>query len=324
MASEDAYNLAQLPGTRTIWEAMSLAQQSIFRAYRIKETLPLVGTNIFRFPPDSTHAEDEVDRYHIILQDFLPEGTYDDLGQRSLMPPRVFGRSLRLDQLQFAETAAGEQVKATFSIDPIQRLIVFDTHICLNEKRAGDDDYLWYPADIVLECACTLLNAEAHYPERWSKAFNVGGAGTGGGTSGGGRPDELGIIRDEIRYFERINYTTANEINTRTSNQSECEAKATWFYQGELARFQTTTPQDRVYNGIKLGIPDGAIQQVSYSVSMSGATTQMTRNNEHSVYIPPYALRRNAESGTAESMSQQRARIDNIRRRVRGDDPFAA
>lgn len=319
--SSTAYNVGQLPGTRTPREAYNLAASSLWRTYRIKETIPFHGTDVLRIPATSNYATDNVDRLHIVLLDYLAEATYDDIGQRSMMPPKIIGRAHRYDKLAFNDTTTGQTCKVTFDIDPVHRIVILHTPLLLHEKRAPNaDTYLYYPADIYLEASCHVLDMLTHHPVRYRKAFSP----PVDGESQSSRPDELGIVREEIRFFHRINYSGSNAVLSTTTNQPECDEKADFFFQGEMARFQITTPQDRLYNGIKRGVLDGAIQQISYSVSMGGATTRISRNNEHSVFIPPYAMRRQWEAGSAENLFRGAKKADDIRRRIRGDDPFSA
>jgi hypothetical protein len=297
LSATDFYPVGQLPGTRTAREAMALAQESVWRCYRITATTPWTGE--FVFPPGDDFG-DTVERHHIVLLDHLPEGTYDDLGQRTLMPPRVTGRAFRYDQLNFRNTDVGEVVLGTFGIDPVHRLIRFDSPVLLYEAQGVETEAHWHPAEIYLDAACFLLDPDTHQPQRFRMDYPVAGGGA----------HEHAVVRDEIRYFHVSDYTTTNEVNTVTTNRPEAEAKAQFFFTGELLRFQTPTPQERIYNGLKRIFTDGAVWQVTVNASQAGITTHASRNNEHSVFVPPYDVRRQAEIGTTGPPSRFRQKVD--------------
>ena len=49
------------------------------------------------------------------------------------------------------------------------------------------------------------------------------------------------------------------------------------------------------YNGLMEIDLDGAVSQVSWEVGEGGVSTTASRNEEHSIWVPPYPARRRAE-----------------------------
>lgn len=91
----------------------------------------------------------------------------------------------------------------------------------------------------------------------------------------------------------KLKYTTEYDPldfthRTPTNNANKVRPVARMYLAGAAAAFQPAGRLTRTYNGIVQVVTDGAIQQVSYSLGPSGATTTASLNGEHSSYVPRF------------------------------------
>lgn len=314
--------LNPLPGDRTTREAQALAANSIYKCYQVDYSLPLVGPEAIRVPAYSRDPVDVVRRDHLLLLDRLAEVVADDLGQRIVRPARVYGRAYRMDRLDRAYTDAKDRVLATFDVDALHRMIKFHNYVYLNEKKPGVEGYT-HPAELVLETSCLVLDPGNHNLFRWRKQFPLGQDVPEGDASG--QPGEWSVIRENVRYVERLEYTEdGNHQYVRSfHNQGAIEKMADFYARAEAAKFQTVVPQTRLFNAVIPVRLDGAIQQATWSISSGGVTTQVSRSNEHNPWVPAYAFRRQFEFANVDRAVQQRQQGQAIRRQLSNDDPFS-
>lgn len=76
------------------------------------------------------------------------------------------------------------------------------------------------------------------------------------------------------------------------TNREDIEPDALHYLEAAKAEYQQTYPDERTYMGLVPISPDGAIQQVTWSVGPQGATTMASRNTEHALWVPSYRERR--------------------------------
>jgi hypothetical protein len=87
--------------------------------------------------------------------------------------------------------------------------------------------------------------------------------------------------------------TPAPGVHKLFTNAPGIITESNYYLQAADLEYQTPTPQQITYAGLLPISPDGAIQQVTWSVSSSsGATTRASRNNEFDYHIPPFRERR--------------------------------
>jgi hypothetical protein len=82
-------------------------------------------------------------------------------------------------------------------------------------------------------------------------------------------------------------------------NQQACDQQADAYLDAVEAEYDTSGSQICIYVGLKPISLDGAIQQVTWSVGLRGATTQVCRNTDRAPYTVSYAERRVAEKAAA-------------------------
>jgi hypothetical protein len=318
LQSIDVYLNATLPGNRTAYDAHALANATVWRWYQIANTLPKSGDDTFWVPANTSRQEDRHRREDVFLTGYLAEAQSDDLGQRSLFPAKVYGRAYR-GSISYLTTEKGEQVRIPFAVDAERQLVMFAAPVYYVGHEENDTTKpILVDPELVLECAVMVRDPVTHQLVRPRYEFTVPGGTTG----------ELAVVKEEIREYWVAEYGNfdSHTVRKATTNADECRHKAKYFFDAEVARFQLLTPQDRTYNGIKGLACDGAVQQVTWSMSPSGALTRASRNTEHSVVIDPYAQRRLREEVNLKSIDQ-RVQQAKVIRRIRdnlrgGNNPF--
>ena len=300
-SNTDILNLA---GERTFRDVLALANETIYRDYQIYESLPAVIPGGFRIPVNSTTSADNKRLTDIILTPFTVETARDDLGQRNQVPGRLYGKAER-GSLTCQPTAEGEEIRIGFTVDAEKQMIRGSQFIRYTDRAASP--VVTYPTDLILETAVNVLDRETHAAVRYVKRFPVPG-GTG--------DTELPILREDIKFYHRVNYvsTTEHEVNTVETNQTQCDAQAKYYADAEIAKFTLQQPQTRTYSGIYPITVDGAIQQVSWSISTSAVRTTASRNTEHDEKIPPYNQRRRESSLSLERMARNERTIRELGR----------
>lgn len=103
------------------------------------------------------------------------------------------------------------------------------------------------------------------------------------------------LRRDDLVFTVTTQYDLQNNPIGTTDNADSLEREANAFLDAAQAEFETLATDEVEYAGIVPISPDGAIQQVQWSGSPSGAVTRASRNNEFSLVIPPWHERRHAE-----------------------------
>lgn len=91
-------------------------------------------------------------------------------------------------------------------------------------------------------------------------------------SAGGGLPPER-LVRTELLDADAL-------------------VRAGYYLDGMAAQYFPVVGETREYNGIVPIDLDGAVSQISWHVGDSGAYTEISRNTEHSVVVPPYPARR--------------------------------
>jgi hypothetical protein len=295
-----------LPGAREPSDAKALAADSVYKCYRIVNT-DFDGEGLLRIPadgPDETSVVRSVDKVRLLP--FLNQSTKDDLGRYSLAGARVFGRHTPLgsDIFQvgrdiataYEQTFESTEVRVPFKVDSENSMIVFERYVY------GLYGGVYHQADIVLECACEVEDNDTHQLKRWSKEREV---------IGGQDTAPADFVAEELRYKHTTNYNYDRSGATFeegfSDNEDDLQDRANELLLAEALRYQTDQSDDRTYPGIRGDIqPDGAIQQMTFSLgggSAQNLTTRASRNTEHSFY-----------HRAGQRQAQQAVDFDNLRR----------
>lgn len=167
----------------------------------------------------------------------------------------------------------------------------------------GSTDEPNIPASIWLTCTVTVRDPDTWQPKRFQKTIAVRGAALPSDQTKFIQP----LRRDDIQQWFKTSYfnldtdPTGNVSQTITHNLEFVNPQADYYLNSTLASYETPDCQTVTFQGIWPLDLDGAINQVSYSISKSGADTKVSSGTEHDWTIPGYRERldRIARSGVA-------------------------
>lgn len=284
--------------------AQSLAQQYIYRAWRIKPdgdglvSIPGyveksiaggegLGSNKV-FPRQIILTEETVDKY--VNEDnsraYSP-AFCDFVGWHKLRAEAGnCPGGTRLDYQSVNPDDPNEM--ASFSIDA-ERGLVF-TSIALRRFENHADGDAKYPARVFINCAVMIRDNQTGQPVRYSKLKVVPGATPAD-------PDSpkfvLPIRADDITQHFKTTYNIDDESGDGSTyatldNLAECDERADYYINCKLKEFEAPQALTRTY---QLLVPldlDGAIQQISYTISKAGANTKASVGTEHDFTRPSY------------------------------------
>ncbi len=186
----------------------------------------------------------------------------------------------------------------TFEIDRENGIVKLATYTG-KLTNIGAPNQTFSPADLILRTACTLRDAKTGAWVRYEKSLDNGTKyGTGPRVE---KHDEIVLCfvpQDEQGTKgdgKVINMAAAPKKPNVLTNQKDVDTECNYWLQGADLDYQLKKPQERKYMGLKQIDPDGAIQQISWSVGPQGATTRASRNSEFSNRVPPYKDRRDTE-----------------------------
>jgi hypothetical protein len=164
-----------------------------------------------------------------------------------------------------------------------------------------------YPAKLALRVACTIRDTDTRTPVRYTKTRILGKG-----------------LSTRILMHEESNATwwptTSPGSNTPAETHSTItepimpntpalQDEADYYINAALKEYQVTNPQEATYAAIMPISPDGAIQSVSWSVGLEGATTKASRNTELATVIMPYKEQRLYDKLTGERAELLKAQI---------------
>lgn len=289
-------------GSRTKPDAVALAKQWVYRVYRIRET-GADGEGKLLIPPDGKGKEFEKKIRQVRLLPNKVQVTRDDLKRKTIAPAACYGRhSPKLSNLTplaraWADTDSTTEVKVPFTIDAEHQIIVFAEYV-----YSVKDDGRFYPAEIVLECACEVTDNDTHQFVRWYREQRV--------------PDGIAeqphvFVREDVQWEAVATYDDElGDLESVDDNEPLIRPRADYYLNAEVLRFATDEAGDDHYPGIRPDIqPDGAIQQVTYSVGggrLDNPSTRASRNTEHVTYLPTYRQRRVNEEVNFDQLRRER------------------
>lgn len=289
-----------------------LAEQTVFRLWRIAESDDVFGVPIpFLGNPK---------RKQIIVTDQLVQAWVDDRGVEHARPAFIFGSfygekaqgqtgnypvGTRIDyQGNIYRESEEERASFSLSLDPI------DTDRCfINTSKP----FVWFDwfnntfssAPIFLMCSIQIRDPVRWQPYRYEFLRQVG---TGTDTS-----FCLEVIKEDIQPWTIGNYDAFGDwLGTTTNNKVEVDAQCKYYADAIAKTFETIATSTRTYIGL-FGIDmDGAIQQITYRITKSGADTIASRGTEHDFDIPKYWERRQRDGrrNAAASLALQKQILD--------------
>jgi hypothetical protein len=182
-------------------------------------------------------------------------------------------------------TDQSDRVYVSFTIDPIEQMVVFSDYVYRYWPVAGKSLRIQEPY-LVLETGTYLTDDTTNELVRFDQVMPLGGRG----------PVEWAIREDiavgVIPTFDSKNRVTKFDLD----GEEDAKKRAKFYLDGMARKYRLEGGDSRQYIGIYPIDPDGRIQQVTWSVGQGGASTQASENSEHSDVIPTYPSRRRAEN----------------------------
>lgn len=176
------------------------------------------------------------------------------------------------------------EYKHPFSIDEGHGLVVFDRPVFRYNRNAGAKFARIEPANMHLLTSCEVRIPPTWSYLRWVHTVDV----PGGDPSIGTRY----VVKDDLVYEHRGIWNSNGILVGRKNNLSTLQPQIDYYAKAEVDSYQVPSSESRTYIGLLPIQLDGAINQVTWSISDRGTITQASRNSEHSTTIPPYAVRK--------------------------------
>jgi hypothetical protein len=178
-----------------------------------------------------------------------------------------------------------------FSVDAERGVVQFDDYVYSREKidnvggDAGATGGKVFPAEIHLRVAFSVRDLTTRGWVRGEFERRLGRSGT--------KPRY--IVREDMPFdivFRDMNAPTLENLDN-SGAPPDLESVANYYLDTLQREYQWDTPATVGYAGFKAIQPDGAIQQVTWTVDENGAaTTRASRNREEPVIAIPYEEQR--------------------------------
>lgn len=263
--------------------------------------------------PDDTAGRLKAPPNPIKITDFAVPGPYYT-GKSQDQPARVYGSycsTLIGDTFwkpAFAATPDGMDlntpldtwVRVGFSVDPVEQLVIFDEPVY--RVMGGNAGGAFEPADLILECAVRVENAETNAIEKYLAVLDLGGPGPQyaevfpdlqSETIGRYKQDEAEVTRLDGSPILLRTYSLKKVEPVRTA---ETARRAAIYLDAMARQFQTFPATNTRWNGVvKVGLT-GSVQQVTWEIGPGGVYTTASSNSEHDFAVPSYGARKLPEA----------------------------
>jgi hypothetical protein len=270
-----------------------LAKKSVFRYYRVQ--FPIY--KIYGYT-DSKGKEDAKITYpwQIRLENFQVETIQEDWGlpesQQRRKPPVVFGvyhkeqdgnDGNNHDEVIFPYTSDYDELEVkdySWNLGSEASIGKANDHYVVFDRPIYKYEDGYYPADLILRIACTILDEHTFAPVRTTFDMDTGSE-----------------LETEPRYepfadLQVWHYYDLFFEKKVVDNKKEVKKDADYYLDGLMKQYAMTTPQTIDYAGMRCIELDGAIQHVSISFGPSGCTTTASRNNEQLNRTMPLSYRK--------------------------------
>lgn len=99
------------------------------------------------------------------------------------------------------------------------------------------------------------------------------------------------VKKEEIVRWVIASYDASGKVTQTTNNDAFVKQESNYYLNAAQLEIQLQSPGDATYMGLIPISPDGAIQQVTWSVGPHGATTRASRQTEWNPAVPSYRER---------------------------------
>lgn len=263
-----------------------LAEKTVYKWYRVKLEAP-DGSGKPLKVPEFGEVKDR--RQLTITPERVTEAVGMD-GSLAAKPAEIRGVFWRAKQSTvgpkdpFGNSVNSEKLETPFQIDETRHLVMFDQPVFRKlEKGIG-------PADLVLRCAVQVRDEKTHALGRFELTREFLGQSLGTGPAVVRRPE---IVFKIVGRYTLKNPNTSDagewELTGQTDNADDTGPLADYLIRLAAAQYEFRAAQDREYPGILPILPDGAIQQVTWSVEVNKPpTTRASTNTEHAFWLPSF------------------------------------
>ncbi len=180
-------------------------------------------------------------------------------------------------------TPEGSQILVPFTVDPEFVLIKFSQPV-YKYLPAGK---ITAPAPLTLQTAVQVRDPVDNQVTHFWKLIPLPGNAVG--------TNPRVYQHDDVQVNVTSVYDDSNILQGFSILETDPLIRADYYLANHLKEYLLTGAQINAYNGIMPIDLDGAIQQVTWEVGEGGCSTTASLNTEHSLYIPPYPMRRRAE-----------------------------
>ena len=241
------------------------------------------------------------------------------------------------DPITFVNTPKGSPYTGSYTIDTSRGIIQFTDAMfryvrCEQDltnrsgsviiSRAGS--HVFFPAELVLECVVNVKDDKDRHLDRFTKEMKITNQKFSTRQKVIRRDDVgltvraqyqsqlaaawglvdityLGIAQAPLTPYVQTNIVT-NEKDTSLNgvNSSGVDSIASYYLSEARATYLPKESLETSYAAIVPINPDGVIQQVSWSVGLSGATTKASKNSEFDLRLPSHSERRTLQILKAE------------------------
>lgn len=306
-------------------DVQAAATKSVYRWYRVS-VLPVAG-EAFKVPGlEEFFAGRQVpelkEARQIVPLDRIAGAARDQDRHLYTDPARVYGSYHDGNNKagSTGNTDLDARLNVAFTIDSARGIVAFARPMFRCNRKATDLGTLFPltagtaagrvlilgdfgPAKLVLVTSVYVRDPDSRAVYHYTREKEVGGA-----------AGVLPVRQPDVQFAAVCQYDPAKSwapLNPE-SNRAECD-RAADYYLANADDFGRREAETRVYPFILLADPDGARQQVTWSIG-GLATTTISRNTEHTRFQPSYQYRRGLE----------RVRYDLVRGAMAGPLSLAA
>lgn len=325
-------------------QAIQLARESVYRCYRVAE-VDVSGGGPIQVPgygfidrrlqlvitPDKVEqiVPSELDPNGVLKHfQFNPEvpGPFYN-GSSQDQPARVYGSyasGLIGDTIwkgQDINTESDALVRVPFSVDPYEQVITFSEPVY--RFAGGGPDMIREPAQLTLECAVLVKNADTNAIERFVAFQDLGGPGQQHAEIFPDLVNEIvGNYTQQVKDYEpgsggglpvKLPFWNLTDFTRFLPQQTDARAAQ---YLDEMARQYQPFPAETVkFNGVLKVQLSGSVQQVTWEIGPAGIFTTLSANSEHDPAYPSYQARRLPENlPPIDQLNRQRDDANGMKR----------
>lgn len=284
-------------------KAIVYCTQSVFRWYRV--VIPPSGLTI----PGVAGSQDIVSVRQILpIHDRLVETFIDpkDL-ERKPKPMKVYGtywvRNTGTPKNSSKES--NWECKEKFRVLGEIGVIAFDEPVKKFDESTADNPagYRFYGAELFADVAFGVAHSTTRAYHRWAYTLPTG-------LNNGTGPEPISAKEEGgLKVYQQRESPTADTFewaHASKGSPDHLNSIGEKYAQQARAKYVTARGESLTYSGIQPVPIDGLNVQVAFSVSRSGASTQLSRARETAALVIPYQKRREREKARRELKRAER------------------